>query len=402
MNRVFAFMGVIALSMSAVAQAQDYDDIYGDVSSSSKKVVVKTKKNNGVTVVRRTAGVSTVETLSGTPVATSSISDNSTWDVDSYNRRGADYDTDLTSIVDTVEDNSMFANTARIERFYNPDVVIKSDDDELLELYFDNNTDVNLIVGTTTYVPTWGYSSWYSWYDPYYSWYAPYYSPWGWRASYWDWGWGPGYWGYSWGWHRPWGWYSSWGWGHHHYGGMWGHNGWSRPGHAGWDRPGHNSFHAGLGTMSRRPTSRMGGNNFGNNRMGSNGRIGTRNNGTRVGTGGMSNGRTRPSTGGGMMSGARRAQGHVGNVGGMSNGRVARDITTRNNSVSRTPSRSYDSSGASRSYGGSRSSGMSSGSRSYSGGSSSHSSGSYSGGGGRSSGGGGGHSGGGGGGGRRH
>lgn len=438
-NRVFAFLGVFAISTCAVSQAQDYDDIYGASQSKPKVVVVKTKKNNASTGKSTVEPVATVgkTTTASTFDRTSSstISDNENWDVDAYNRRGAAYETE---VADTVaEESSTFSNTERIERFYNPDIVVKSEDDELLELYFNNNSqaNVNIIVGSPTYYPvftTGFYTTWYTW-----DFYDPFLRPWSWGMHSpwyyggWSWGWHrPWYrpW-HDWGWHRPW---HDWGW-RHHWGPYYGHNHWRHT--AGWDRPGHHSYHSGLGTVARRPQTRFGTSTFGNNsnRVGSNNgvrRAGSfnGNTGTRTGVG-MNNGRTRPSTGTGTGTGMNtgRRPGAVGNIGnGSTATRSARDIVTRNAATAQrgeasrsmnegSRRNSYDS-GSSRSYdSGSSSRGYSSSSRSYDSGSSSRSfgssrsSGGFSGGGSHSSGGfsgggrsSGGFSGGGGGGGRRH
>lgn len=430
MNRVFALLGVFAVSTCAVTQAQDYDDIYGTSSSKPKKVVVKTQKSNST-------GITTVEAVTGSSSTfdrtSSTISNNENWDVDAYNRRGAAYET---ATEDTVtEETSTFSNTERIERFYNPDIVVKSEDDELLELYFNNNTqaNVNIIVGTPTYYPvftTGFYTSWYTW-----DFYDPFFRPWSWGIHSpwyyggWSWGWHrPWYrpW-HDWSWHRPW---HDWGWHHHHWSPYYGRDHWRHT--AGWDRPGHHSYRSGLGTVARRPQTRFGTSTLSNNsRMGSNSgvrRAGAFNGNTtgnsRTGVG-MNNGRTRPSTGTGTGTGMNngRRPGSVGNVGNIGNGssstRATRDIVTRNaataqrgESTGRTMGEgsrrsSYDSSNASR-----RSYDSGSSNRSYGSSSRSYDSGSRSSGfgGGRSSGGfsGGGHSGGfsgghsGGGGGRRH
>ena len=95
-------------------------------------------------------------------------------DEDEYNRRGAYdpmYAVDLNG--DTIYNDSIydeaFANTHLIERFYNPDIVILSSDDELIELYYDESPSVNLVIGSD-----WGYSPYYfgSWGSSYYPWYT--------------------------------------------------------------------------------------------------------------------------------------------------------------------------------------------------------------------------------------
>lgn len=400
MYRVFALFGVLAIGASAMVQAQDYDDIYYD-SSKSKKPVVKAK------IVTS----STPATVSYSS-STSASYNNGDWDVDAYNRRGREFESSYEQVNDTTIDgdidNSTFANTQKIERFYNPDIVVKSNDSDLLELYFETTPQINLVVANP--VAVWN-TTWYSWNDPFYydPWYRPYWGwgyNWGWRHSSWYWGWhcDPWYWHHGgWSWHHdPWYW--------HHGGWSWRHDRYNR-----WDRPGHHYY--GYNTPTRRPST-IGRNTYGGNDsrrgiFGGNNRTGNRtpggmNNG-RVRPsvdGGMNNGRVRPNVDGGMNNGRRPAS----SIGNLGSNRSTRDIATRSVSPtqrsvtrsdshmdSRTPSRSSES----RSYTPSRS--YDSGSRgSYGGGS--RGGGGFSGGGSRGGGGfsGGGSHGGGGGGGRRH
>lgn len=391
--RVFALMGLLALGAGAIVQAQDYDDIYYDASKTSK---VTTKAETPV---------KTVSVYGEVPERYKvAVRDNYRVerDEDEYNRRGVyelNYEVDINGDTiwfngDSIYDDDAFANTRRIERFYNPDIVILSDDDDLVELYYSESPTVNLVIGSDWgYGYNWGYSSyfpwyshrayypWYSgWYDPwYYSWYSPWY-----HHSYWYgprlWGWG--YWGV-----RPWsnlGWGWGWGWSGHN----WAHN-----------------YHWDYG----RPSGHSGYSNHG-----------WRDRGGRVGLAGNRNGRGRVDAVGTSRNGisARGADGNRGtSVGGNRGGRATTrgggnmgtrgnsGVSTRGSGVSRQPSYSggsRSSSGSGRSYSGGsshssggRSSGgsYSGGSRSYSGGSSSHSSGgSYSGGGSRGSSGGGGGS----------
>lgn len=399
--RVFALLGVLAMSASTLIQAQDYDDIYYGSSSKSTKKTVKVKStSNGLTT-----SVSPVASQGAVATSANSSSKyySDEFDVDAYNRRGAEYEKtsnmfDRDSIIDD-EETSTFSNTERIERFYNPEIIIKSNDDELVELYYDNASNVNIIIGTPSYSPVvvWNdfwYDSW--WHDPFY---------WGWHRPYW-------YSSWSWGWHSPWYW-DHYYWGHHHWGwhDTW-HHGWGW--HHGWN---HHYTNYRPYSPARRPSSRIGNSYYGSSRVNgydgsrranSNGNIGTR-------TGTMTNGRTRPATSNGTMNTGRRPA-TVGNVGTVNSTRSNRDITTRSSSVisdrsstgtmSRSSS-SRSSSSATRSYEPTRSynSGSSS-SRSSSGwGGGGFSSGSSRGGGfssGSSSRGGGGSFGGGGGGGRRH
>ena len=445
-------MGVVALSAaSLVVQAQDYDDIYYDGSSS--KVEPSTV---AVTTPSRQPVRSTGAYAKDQPAAykvTVQKNYQAERDVDEYNRRGlSEYDPMDTTYI---EDEGTFANTQRIERFYNPDIVVSSNDADLIELYYDDAPSVNLIIGSNWgYTPRvgWGiaygsywYDPWYTWYDPfyygYYGWYRPYYSWYGWHSPYWYSSWG-------WGWHRP---YYSWGWGggyyhggYHHggyYHGGGHHNDWGYRPNGGGRRPGDSRSllsgparrvsQSNAASSTPRSTSRTGvsgmtrsGSNYGGTRSGSMSSGRTRpTTGTTSGTT-MSNSRSRASVGnvgsasrqsgssstyGGSMRNSRPSS--AGNTGGYSS-RSSSSSSARTYSPSSSSyggsrsSSSYGSSRSSSSYGSSRSGSSYGSSRSSS---SSHSSGGYSGGssrggGGGFSGGGGGGSrgGGGGGGGRRH
>ena len=392
-------VGLLALSAGAFLQAQDYDDIYYDAAKSTKTTkVVKPAKT--VAVYGEVPDTYKVAAQTNYRVER---------DEDEYNRRGAydpansaygsayeiDINGDTIYLNDSIYEEA-FANTRRIERFYNPDVVILSDDDDLVELYYDESPTVNLIVGSD-----WGYGSYwdsyYPWYtDYYYPWYTGYYYPWYHPYRHWYtyhfWGWGyPDYY-YS-GWYGP----RLWGWNY------WGPRPWSNLPHGGWAnwdgvRPHHNGGYVRPG---------HGGLNSGGHRVGlasnrnGRGRVDARGS-NRNGISARDNNGNRPSGVGTTTSRGSRGGYASGRGGGNMGSRGSSGVTTRSSGVSRTPSsgssgRSYSgsssSSSGSRSYsGGSRS--YSGGSRSYSGSSSgsSHSSGgSYSsGGGGRSSGGGGG------------
>lgn len=402
--RIFTLVGLLALSAGTILQAQDYDDIYYDASS-SKKGEAKTTK-----VVKPAKTVTVYgEVPEKYKVA---VQDNyrTDRDIDEYNRRGAyelNYEVDINGDTiwfngDSIYDDDMFANTRRIERFYNPDIVILSDDDDLVELYYSESPTVNLIIGSDWGYADygWGYSSyfpWYSrrayypwyytWYDPwYYSWYSPWY-----YHSYWY---GPRLWNWSYWGYRPW---SNVGWGWHGWHDNWAHNThWNngRP-----SRPGGYTDH---GWRDR--GGRVG---LANNRNGR-GRVsaGTASGPSRNGISSSGNGGTRGSSVG--RNGASGRGGYATGRGGNMGSRNGGGVTSRNSGVSRSSNSSGVSRGSSSSYGGSRSSGHSGGSYSggsrssgsYSGGS--HSSGgSYSGGSSRGSSGGGSHGGSSGGGGRR-
>jgi hypothetical protein len=392
--RIFTLLGLLALSAGAILQAQDYDDIYYDASKSStgKTKVVKPAKT--VAVYGEVPDTYKVAAQSNYRIER---------DEDEYNRRGAyeqQYEVDIngdTLYLDSLYmEDEAFANTRRIERFYNPDIVILSDDDDLVELYYDESPTINLVVGSE-----WGYSSlgFSSYYYPWYTgWYSPwYYTPW-WHYYYspWHYSWyGPDYYYYGWRWHGP----SLWGWNywgvrpyHHRYWNDWA---WRPNGHNYYDRP----------HMERRGTgSGIGGRAGLANNRNDRGRVSATPGSNRNGVSARGADGNRPS-GVGATTGRGRGSGTMGsrNSGNMGS-RSSSGVTSRN-----APSGGYSSggrsSGGSYSSGGSRSSGgsySSGGSRSSGG---SHSSGgSYSGGGGSrgsSGGGGGSHGGSSGGGGRR-
>lgn len=392
--RILSLLGLMALTAGSLVQAQDYDDIYYDASKAKTTTKVKVEKP-----------AKTIAVYGEVPDEYKVIAQGNYQlerDEDEYNRRGAydpEYEIDING--DTIYEDA-FANTRRIERFYNPDIVILSDDDELVELYYDESPTINLIVGSD-----WGYSSygwagsyypWYTgWYEPWYSdWYSPWYYGW---YSPWRYGWGrPVYYGY---WHSPYygwwsySWYNHWGWGHHH----------------DWGWPGNNGNHYADWGKHRPAIDRHSSGGFGSGRRA--GLASNRNTRTRVdGSGGRSSiasrgGSTSRSSNVGT-SGSSRRSGYASSRSGNMGSRTSSGISSRNSGISRSSSSgSYRGSSSRGSYSGSSSnsssrSGSSRSSGSYSSGSS-HSSGSYSSGSSRSSGssGGGSHGGSSGGGGRR-
>ena len=240
-NYVLTLIGTLMLGNS-IAVAQDYDDVYYDTGSSKQKseksVKVKTADTN---VAGRNPYFTQKSRPTTTPVDTAAQVINGR-DVDEYNRRYADdaqqYYADEAASYEVADSTSGsdFTYTDRIVKFHNADVVVRSNDPDLIELYYDNRPQVNIVVGTTLggwYGDPfyWGvYDPWYSWnwYRPYrYGWYAGWYDPW------YSWGWG---WGIHSAWHY--GWYDpcwSWGWGHPHY--AWHGHGWGGGWNHGWARP---------------------------------------------------------------------------------------------------------------------------------------------------------------------
>lgn len=195
-----------AVVLPVAAAAQDYydDDIYYNPKTAKKKATVQVKQTTPADYPA--AGTYTVVTTG--PAR----------DIDEYNRRGifAPATTpDVSAASDSLNDS--FRYTRRIERFYNPDVVVNTGDEDLTALYYDTSAPtVNIYVNNDNpYYNPYGYwgSPWA--YDP---WYVPsYYNPWGygynWGPSWsWSWNWGPSWgWGPSWSW--GWNWGPSWGWG---------------------------------------------------------------------------------------------------------------------------------------------------------------------------------------------
>lgn len=210
-------------SASMPAWSQDYDDIYYDASTSGKKAekatVVKAQQPKRVVV--RSNQPYTVTIQPGSNIVNGR-------DVDEYNRRGGydNYGYADTASIDTLAEQGNFANTQRIERFYNPNIIINSNDNDLVTMYYDNTPSVNLTIGTTWWGPTIGFG-WDGWYSP---WSYSYYDPWFYRGWY-----GPRFYaGWNWGWYDPffsWSWGCDWGWGWHGPGWGWGGPHWGGPAH---------------------------------------------------------------------------------------------------------------------------------------------------------------------------
>ena len=362
--RVLALMGVLALTAGTVLQAQDYDDIYYDASQSA----------SGKTKVEKQS--KTVATYGEVPEKYKVVAQDNyrvERDVDEYNRRGAfepTYEVDINGDTLYLEDES-FANTRRIERFYNPDVVILSDDDDLVELYYDESPSINLIVGSD-----YGYAASYGWASSYYPWYTGWYEPW--------------YTGY----YRPWygGWYDPWSYSYYGWYSPWYHSHWYGPSLWGWNywgpRPWHYAWggHHGWNDWNK-PHHNWAGNDHGRNfnkdgwHGNNNGRVGLASN--RGANGRVQQGTSsKPGRGISSPNGGNRAGGSTGRVrGGYATTRGGGTVGTSAGSrgsgtVSRSPagnrsSSSSSVSGGTRSVSGSRSSS----SGSYSGGSRSSSSG---------------------------
>ena len=226
--KFLSLIGILALGTAIAGSAQSYDDdIYGErPASSSASKPEQVQRVRPAAAVRGDRGYTPVQPRTQVRIERGS----QLRDEDEYNRRG-------NNAVDTAsardDRQGTFNNTERIERFYNPDIVEGSGDDELITLYYDDTPTINLVIGSS-----WPYYSGYSvFYDPWYvgynPWYDGYYSSW---RLYPGWGWSSRYGGWSsryggWGWSRPWGWRGGWydpwyGWGWNAGWGYWGYRDW--------------------------------------------------------------------------------------------------------------------------------------------------------------------------------
>lgn len=227
MNRKMFF---IAVAMSLIAcigvQAQGYydDDIYFNASKAKKEKVETAKKR-----AEAKAASNYVQNKSQDfPAAdTYQVSGDMSRDVDEYNRRGPNANRKYAqsgAVTDSLL-NGDFANTRRIERYHNSDIVEGSQDADLQYLYYNDEQELRNAAANVTQVNVYLGSPW-GWSWPYWS--SRYWGPswafnWGWGPSWawgpsWGWGWDPywaGYWGPSWGWGPGWGfgWDYGWGWG---------------------------------------------------------------------------------------------------------------------------------------------------------------------------------------------
>ncbi len=218
--RLLTLLGLIALSgVSMPAWSQDYDDVYYDAKKDNREQTISKPAAAQVKSQPQRVVISGNQPYKVTVQSNSSNIINGR-DVDEYNRR-KNYDCYDTIAYDNQLAGSDFSNTQRIERFYNPDIIINSNDNDLITLYYDSTPTINLTIGSSWWGPSigWGWSGWYgprwsySYYDPWFTWYGPH-----WYAG-WNWGWNDPWFSWGWGWQDP-----FWGWGGPH------HFGWGGPG----------------------------------------------------------------------------------------------------------------------------------------------------------------------------
>lgn len=388
-TRIFSLLFAAAwlVSVPVYAVAQDYDD---DLYYSPSKAAEKKKKEEAARraaqqakAARSARQAQNEQEYSGDYMSADSYTPSVVrpleMDVDTYNRRTDSGQDSYQNISETPD----FANTRRIERFHNPDVVVNTGDTALMQYYYSapEKQDINVYVINSIDYPSWelnyGYPSWrWRFGRPYWS-LSWGYDPW------FDYGWGyDPFWGPTWGWGPSWAWGPSWGWGCT-WPGHWHHNPW-HPGHYpiygsnnwGYDRPGATRPHrpaygTGTGSSSDRRPGYNGGNyrpstsGSGSYRPGNMGRPSYGNNS------GSGNGNYRPSSPSGSGS-------DKGNYRPSNNSRRGRDNSSGTNNRSNNRSSSSDYNRSNSNWG--NSGGSYRGSGSYGGGS--RGGGSYGGGGG--------------------
>lgn len=110
-------------------------------------------------------------------------------DIDEYNRQGK-YSYIDTTQNDTILIKDGYEYTNRIERFYNPSIVVGSGNQDLIDSYNENQSDINIYVNT--YWSPYLYGGWWPYSAFYMPWYYGIYEPWlhyRWYTWYYDWGW---------------------------------------------------------------------------------------------------------------------------------------------------------------------------------------------------------------------
>ena len=225
-TRIFSVLTALTclLVSSPNIAAQDYDDdLYYSPSKAKKEEAKRLKaaaEKQKQLQASRTYDYGQPTDYAGSDSYNVSSSKPLEIDVDTYNRRGSYSPENATqSEVETDE----FANTRRIERFHNSDIVVESGDTDLMQYYYSQPSpqDVNIYVINSinpwdnwawNYRPSWrwrfGSPYWsFGWgYDPWFDWswgYDPFWGPsWGWN---WGWSWGAPSWGWGCGWHPGWG-----------------------------------------------------------------------------------------------------------------------------------------------------------------------------------------------------
>lgn len=195
---------MLGTALSSVAQDYYDDDIYFNADKAKKEQAEKARK---AAEAKRKAS----QPLPGSDQYVVFTDNNR--NVDEYNRRNLTPQAGDTAMIDTGD----FTYTRRIERFYNPEIVSGSGNDDLKYNYYESVAEsqadpVNVNIYVTDINPwsSWYYTGWRSpwynsWWDSYYYNYGP-----GWWGPSYAWGWGPS-WSWSWGWGPSWSWGPGWG-----------------------------------------------------------------------------------------------------------------------------------------------------------------------------------------------
>lgn len=248
------------VSTSALAQSYDDDDIYFNPAKATKETKT-VKKTVPATNVQNTYQYKQYQSTdypsadSYTPAPTAGVNRS----VDEYNRRGIfASEQPAASAADSLQTDD-FQATRQIEKFYNPDIIVAANDDQLTQYYYSQPASTVNIIVNTPYSYYWDYPYYTGyWGNPYRPW------NWGWGPS-WNWAWSPSWgwnWGWSWSWGSSWTWGNTWGWGPS-WGGWTPSWGWvnPRPGSVGNIRPGNAGYRPGTthaGASNVRPGSSAG------------------------------------------------------------------------------------------------------------------------------------------------
>lgn len=197
MKRIIYTLMLVSMAGGSIA-AQEFDDIYYNPNKSASSTAKAKKQSNY-------------------------IRDFQNIDVDEYNRRGQYYESPVDTIGASAQNDEDFVYTQKIQKFYNPTIVVDNADvlaDVLQNAY--GNVDIVFSGGIPYFNSIYGWPGYYN----YYNWATPY---WTWGPS-WSWSWGPS-WAWSWNWGPSWGWGPSWAWGPSwSWGPSWGwSSGWGRP-----------------------------------------------------------------------------------------------------------------------------------------------------------------------------
>lgn len=164
MKTYLAALAVFAIPF--VSQAQDYDDLYYNPDKPAKTTTKSSKKSTATNQSSVPFSYYNYDytTLPGSD--TYNVNTGSTLDVDSYNRYGHFLVTD-TVAYDSISPD-LFANTRRIERFHNSDIISGTDNSDLATYYYSQQPqEINIYVNNPNPFPSgwyWRYGSpWYDW-----------------------------------------------------------------------------------------------------------------------------------------------------------------------------------------------------------------------------------------------